>query len=83
MILVLGPNVPHSDDRAVALDRPPRLLGGRLERRLMLPRSKPSGNVTSNGSAPSGRPRLATRQPYGVATGLGVTEGGAASDHVE
>ena len=43
MVLVLGPNVAHNDDRTVALDRPTRLLGGRLEHRLVLPQVEALG----------------------------------------
>jgi hypothetical protein len=43
MVVVLRPDVPHDDDRAIALDRPTRLLGRGLERRSVLLEFEPIG----------------------------------------
>src|SRR3954454_10923863 len=43
VVLILRPDVPYDDDRAIALDRPSRLLGRRLERRSVLSRIESLG----------------------------------------
>ena len=63
MVLVLRPNVPHNDDPPSRSTVQPACLAAASSADCCSPASKPSGNVTSNGSDPSGCPRLATRQP--------------------